>query len=127
MLLVLKVEAGEGEVPAEDVFALVNELYDSDVGSAEAVRAESPDRTKGTGQVLTEVLVDVLPTALPSALLVVQGWLLRHRDQTIRVKVGDDEIEIPRDVDPEVALNLAERLKGLGRTDTGHTPAGPAG
>ena len=64
---------------------------------------------------------------LASALLVVQGWLLRHRDQTIRVKVGDDEIEIPRDVDPEVALNLAERLKGMGRPDTGHTPAGPAG
>lgn len=109
---------GEGASPLDDVHDLVADLESGPVEHLEVRQAPPDAGAKGLG-VPIDLLVDVLPAAVPSLVVLLQGWLLRHRDQKVRVKVGDAEVELPADADPDVALAVAERLAELGTGRSG--------
>ena len=78
---------------------LLQELIHSPVEEASlASSSETLGGAKGDPITLGSIAVVVLPTLLPSLILLVQSWLLRQQDQSIKVKVGENEIEIPRDM-----------------------------
>lgn len=80
---------------------------------------EGPEGSKGLGAV-GSLLVEVASGPAVTALVVaVQAWLLRHRDQVIKIKVGDRELELPAGADPDVVLELAERLVKMGEESKG--------
>ena len=81
---------------AESTYQLRRELLELDV-EAVSVRPSgpAPSGTKGgdalaVGELIVQVSVAVLPALLAS----VQAWVSRLGSQKIRIKVGDDEIEL---------------------------------
>ncbi|MCB0064242.1 MAG: hypothetical protein KDE19_19095 [Caldilineaceae bacterium] len=54
-------------------------------------------RSKSPTQITSDpILLTLAVTAIPSVILLIQQWLLRQQNQTIKVKIGEAEMEVPR-------------------------------
>ncbi len=102
--LVLDTGDGDQEYAEEQLQYLLAELSQLDLASIE--RAPSPlpppPGTRGSGAVELGALVIGLGgggALLPVLVGLVQDWLNRRRSGTIRIKIGDDEIELTATTD----------------------------
>ena len=92
---------------------LLAEIKEADVESAEIPRDPEPPPLNAKGDPITigTIAVAVLPSLLASLVVLVQHWLLRQQDQHIKIKLGDNELEIPRDATREELEPIIELLK----------------
>jgi len=92
---------------------LLAEIKEADVESAEIPRDPEPPPRNAKGDPITigTIAVAVLPSLLPSLVLLVQHWILRQQDQHIKIKLGDNELEIPRDATRAELEPIIELLK----------------
>jgi hypothetical protein len=74
----------------------VDELGDLDVDRVEQVRSgAAPAGTRaGESAELGVLAVTMAPAVLQGLFSVLQGWLERRRSGTIKITIGDDEIEL---------------------------------
>ncbi len=81
--------------------------------SAEIPRHEGPPPLNAKGDPVTVgvIAVAVLPSLLASLIVLIQHWLLRQQNQSIKIKLGENEIEIPRDATREELEPIIELLK----------------
>lgn len=106
----------ELDLPAADsdtVDQLVAEIASSQL--ADGVRREvapSPEGSKGVG-VAGLVVVAVAPAATTALMAMLQDWLARQRGEKIRVRVGEVEVEIVGERDPDEAIAVAGRIAAL--------------
>jgi hypothetical protein len=95
-LRLIGADEDDPERVAELTYQLRRELLDLDV---EAVRVQSsgpvPSGTKGAEALaIGQLIVQISATVLPALLTTMQSWVSRLGSQKIRIKVGDDEIEL---------------------------------
>lgn len=97
--LVLSTNDGDlGEV-RDFALRLCDELRNSDVLSAEFVSGTLvvPSGAKSPTAITSEpILLTLAVTAIPSIILLIQQWLLRQQNQTLKVRIGEVELEVPR-------------------------------
>jgi len=105
----------------DEIYALTRDLQNallesSDVNDATIpVNEEQPmTRAKGEMSMLGQVMLEVLPTAIPAVIVFVQAWLLRQKDQTIEITIGDNKMIVPHDADPDKIEALASLLRDGG-------------
>jgi len=95
-------EEADPERVAELTYQLRQELLDLDVEEV-SVRTEgaAPPGTRG-GEALAigGLLVQVSVAVLPALLAILQSWVSRSASQKVRVKLGDNEIEIDGRMSP---------------------------
>ena len=78
---------------------LQNELLETDIDYVKKVRKNEaiPSRAKSSESVtIGAFLLGVSVATIPSVIQLIQAWLLRQKDQTIRVKIHEIELEVPR-------------------------------
>lgn len=82
--------------PGDDFEVLVEELGELDVDRVEEVSsgAAPPGTRAGEAFELGALAVTLAPALLEGMIGVLQGWLDRRRSGTVRIKIGDDEIEL---------------------------------
>ena len=92
---------------------LLAEVKAAPVESAEIPRHEGPPPLNAKGDPVTvgAIAVAVLPSLLASLIVLIQHWLLRQQNQSIKIKLGENEIEIPRDATREELEPIIELLK----------------
>lgn len=93
----------------EVTIRLRDELRDADVDSVEFVRNLShPPAGSKVGDPITigAIVLGASVAAIPNIILLIQNWLLRQKDQNIRVKIGEIELEVPRDATKAEIENL---------------------
>ena len=119
--LKIQMNIAHGDGTPDEIHALTrrlqNELLDSsDVYDATIpVREEQAmTRSKGEMSMLGQVMLEVLPTAIPAVIVFVQAWLLRQKDQTIEITIGDNKMIVPHDADPDKIEALASLLRDGG-------------
>ena len=97
---------------------LLAEIKEADVESAEIPRDPEPPPLNAKGDPITigTIAVAVLPSLLTSLVLLVQHWLLRQQDQHVKIKLGDNELEIPRDATRAELEPIIELLKTASET-----------
>jgi len=74
-------------------------LLAADVLSAEFASntGTTPSGAKGVGPLdFSTILLSVAGATIPSLIVLIQHWLLRQQSQTLRVKIGEVEMEVPR-------------------------------
>lgn len=104
---------------AADVHEMLRGLRDalwrSDAGSVMLVSPGDapPAGAKGDPLTVAGVAVAVTVAALPSVILLVQNWLLRQEDQHFKVKIGEVEVEVPRDAERSEILRIARVVEEL--------------
>jgi hypothetical protein len=78
---------------------LRDELLNANVLKAEFARsslAALPGAKSPTQLTTDPILLTVAVTAIPNIILLVQHWLLRQQSQTLKVRIGEVELEVPR-------------------------------
>lgn len=78
---------------------LINELQDSEAESAEFVSDTRQFLSNAKGDPLTigTLALAVSVAAIPNTILLIQNWMLRQQDDKLKVRIGEVEVEIPRD------------------------------
>ncbi|MFE6482017.1 hypothetical protein ACFVGN_03585 [Streptomyces sp. NPDC057757] len=96
--LVLDPQGGDPEHTEEELHSLLAELSSLEVESIERVtRGPAPAGTRGGDAVEVGALLIGLGGSgalLPLLVGLVQDWLHRRRSGSIRLKIGDDELEL---------------------------------
>ena len=95
------------------------ELLNGPVLSVErSSSAEAPAYSKGGAGLTPDLVVTLAVAAIPSVILLIQNWMLRHRDQKLRMKIKEIELEIPQNTTKEeldqlvkAAVRLAKQVK----------------
>lgn len=100
LTLTLQVEGGINTT-SKELTTLTDSLL-MDVRTSNVVDAHLPS-TKGDPITTGQVALAVLPVALSGLITTVHNWLSRQHNQTIKVKIGEVEVEIPRNL-PEAEL-----------------------
>jgi len=115
---VLDVGEDDPEYAEEQLQYLIEELRGLDLTSIErAPQAPPPSGTRGTGaSELGELLIGLGGSGalLPVLVGLVQDWLNRRRSGTVRLKRGDDEIELTAASDEVQQRALEEFLRRHG-------------
>ncbi|MFZ4661618.1 MAG: hypothetical protein ACOYNY_31710 [Caldilineaceae bacterium] len=78
---------------------LRDELRNADVLAAEFVTnpvAALPGAKSPTQITSDPIWLTIAINAIPSIILLIQSWLLRQQNQTLKVKIGEVELEVPR-------------------------------
>lgn len=120
MPVVLVLDTGEGDVEyaEEQLQALMVELSDLDLDSIDRVAQGSPPPgSRSTGAVELGALLLGLGGSgalLPVLAAVVQDWLKRRRSGSVRLKIGEDEIELTGATDEVQQRALQEFLRRHG-------------
>lgn len=100
LTLVLETDASTDLAEARDLTLLLrDELLSSDVLDAEFARSSvnALPSSKSPIQITSDpILLTVTVAAIPSVILLIQNWLLRQQNQTLKVKIGEVELEVPR-------------------------------
>lgn len=95
------------DVDEEELYDLTSdleaELQDTHARSVTYSRHdEAVVGAKSSGAVsVGQLLLVTAPAALPGIIALIGSWLNRHRDQRIRVKLGEVEVDVPRDASSE--------------------------
>ena len=86
---------------------LLSEVRELNVESAELAKGgTSPAGTKGDAITVGAIAIEVLPSVLPSVIAMVQSWVTRGRDRTVKFKGKGIEFE----GSPEELYKLLEQL-----------------
>jgi hypothetical protein len=62
-------------------------------------------------------MLGVSVAALPKVIELIQHWLLRQQEQTLRARIGEVELEIPRDASKVEIARLIDAIRTLKRQD----------
>ncbi|MER5829864.1 hypothetical protein ABT116_03365 [Streptomyces sp. NPDC002130] len=98
--VVLVLDTGDGgeDYAEEQLQQLITELSELDLGSIDRVtEGPPPPGSRSTGAVqLGALILDLGGSGalLPVLAAVVQDWLKRRRSGSVRLKIGEDEIEL---------------------------------
>ncbi len=96
--LVLDTEDGDPERSEEDLQYLLDELAQIDVASVERESAgPAPPGTRGAGVDAASALLIALGgsgATLPVLVGLVRDWLTRRGSGAVRLKIGEDEVEL---------------------------------
>ncbi|UED84093.1 effector-associated constant component EACC1 [Streptomyces profundus] len=113
--LVLDTGVGDRAHAEEQLQYLIDELSQLDVASIERPTAPAPPSgARGPGALELSALVIGLGGSgalLPVLVGLVQDWLARRRTGTIRIRIGDDEIELTASSDEMRQRALEEFLR----------------
>lgn len=75
---------------------LYQELLASSAGSVEKIRSDSSEAgAKGDPLTLGAIALGLSVAAAPGIIQTVQNWLNRRLAVSVKIKLGDDEIEFP--------------------------------
>ena len=89
---------GSDDLDARALEALTLELEEElralDVDAVEPATHEAPEGARGDAITLGVLLVKAGPTALRAVVGAVQGWLKRSQARSVRIKIGEDELEV---------------------------------
>jgi hypothetical protein len=100
LTLVLAADASTDLAETRDLaLRLRDELRNADVLAAEFATnlAAAPPGTKSPTQITSDpIWLTIAVTAIPSIIVLIQSWLLRQQNQTLKVKIGEVELEVPR-------------------------------
>ena len=95
---------------------LLGEISETEVEEVEIPTSTdgSPGGTK-SGEAITwgQIAIVTLPTVLPAVIMLVQSWLLRQQSHAIKVKIGEIEVEIPRDLPEEKLERIVDQVKRI--------------
>jgi len=109
----------EGLDPADllDLTAnLRQEISETDVDSVETVSGPAaPAASKGLDPETAQLLVTLASGLVPSIILLAQNFLLRQKDQTLKIKIKDVEIEVPRQASPEEIERMAKLVEKIAK------------
>lgn len=97
--LLLTTEDGDLAERRELAVRLRDELLNGTVLDAEFATSQqaAPAHSKSPTAVTSDpILLTLAVTAIPSIILLIQSWLLRQQNQTLKVKIGEVELEVPR-------------------------------
>lgn len=95
---------------------LRNELRNGDVLSADFVASTlaAPSGAKSPTTITSDpILLTLAVTAIPSVILLIQQWLLRQQNQTLRAKIGEAELEVPRNASPAEIDRIVHAVRRL--------------
>lgn len=115
--LVLDVGDDDPEYAEEQLQYLIEELRGIDLASIDRAPQVPPPGTRGTGALELGALLISLGGSgalLPVLAGLVQDWLSRRRSGTVRLKLGDDEIELTAVSDEVQQRALDEFLRRHG-------------
>lgn len=116
--LTLQIQNTDDDFDAEELDHLTqilkSNLDEVGVESVTLMRdQETPAGAKGDSITIGALLVAVLPATLPKLMDFLQAWVLRHKDQTVKLHFSvKDSSGVERSVDLESPASLsAEELK----------------
>jgi hypothetical protein len=93
---------------------LRQELAESDVESVATLYAgDAPAFSKGLDPATAQLLITLGEGLLPAILLLIQNFLLRQKDQTLKIKIKEVELEVPRNAKPEEVEKIIKMVKKL--------------
>ncbi|WP_333768935.1 effector-associated constant component EACC1 [Streptomyces sp. IBSBF 2435] len=116
--LVLDAGDDDPEYAEEQLQYLIEELRGIDLASIDRAQQAPPPGTRGTGALELGALLIGLGSSgslLPVLVGLVQDWLNRRRSGTVRLKLGDDEIELTAATDEVQQRALDEFLRRHGQ------------
>lgn len=110
----------DANLAPDEQFMLANrlqqELADTYVDSVElGPGMDAPPSSKGTDPGTAQLLVTLAVGLVPTVLLLIQNFLLRQKDQTLRVKIKEVELEIPRHADAAEIERLVKMVEKLAK------------
>lgn len=95
---------------------LRDELLTADVLAAEFApnTLAAPSGAKSPTAVTSDpILLTLAVTAIPSIILLIQQWLLRQQNQTLKVKLGEAELEVPRNASQSEIDRIVNAVRRL--------------
>ena len=95
---------------------LHDELLTADVLTAEFAPnpLAAPSGAKSPLAVTSDpILLTLAVTAIPSIILLIQQWLLRQQNQTLKVKLGEAELEVPRNASQSEIDRIVNAVRRL--------------
>ncbi len=108
-------ETGQDEL-LDRTAALRQELAETDVEAVEMLHgAAAPARSKGLDAASAQLLVTFGAGVLPGLILLLQNFLLRQQNQTLKIKINEVEIEVPRQASPEEIERLLKLVEKTAR------------
>jgi len=99
----------------EMALRLQDELLEGEADSVEPLRSSEspPEGAKGEPITIATILIAAAAATIPNIILFIQNWLLRQKDQKIKVKIGGTEIEVPRDATREEISRIVKIVKNI--------------
>jgi hypothetical protein len=97
--------------------SLLSEIDETNVEDAKIPpSAGPPPEGSKPGEAITigQIAVDVLPVVIPALIGLLQGWLLRQQNQSIKVKIGEIEVEIPRGLPQAELERIVDQVQQIG-------------
>ena len=92
--------------------SLRQEIAETDVDSVETVSGPAaPASSKGLDPETAQLLVTLATGLVPGILLLLQNFLLRQKDQTLKIKIKEVEIEVPRHASPDEIERLVKLVE----------------
>ncbi len=115
-LSILPEENIDTEEQLELALEMRQELLNGPVLSVERSNSgEAPADSKGAAGLTPDLVVTLAVTAIPSVILLIQNLMLRHKDQKLRVKIKEIELEIPRNTTKEELDQLVKAAARLSK------------
>jgi hypothetical protein len=111
-LVELNLEVSAADATEEEIDRmtrqLLAELKQTNVESVELVKsAFAPEGSKGDPVTIGSLALEVLPVAIPSVIALVQAWVMRGQNRTVKFKGKGIEFE----GSPEELKKLLEKLE----------------
>lgn len=116
LTLVLTTSDNDLAEARELTLRLRDELLTADVLAAEFApnTLAAPDGAKSPTAVTSDpILLTLAVTAIPSVILLIQQWLLRQQNQTLKVKLGEAELEVPRNASQSEIDRIVNAVRRL--------------
>jgi hypothetical protein len=74
---------------------LNEDLRELDVDKVELIRkGDAPTGAKGDVMTWGSILVTLVPGILPNVINTIRSWITSHGDRSIKMKIGDDVLEL---------------------------------
>lgn len=116
LTLVLATNGTDLAEARELALRLRDELLNADVLAAEFAPSTlaAPVGAKSPTAVTSDpILLTLAVTAIPSIILLIQQWLLRQQNQMLKVKLGEAELEVPRNASQSEIDRIVNAVRRL--------------
>ncbi len=120
--LTLNLESGsvtEMDELLEWTARLRTDLADTEIDTIRTGHANVPHTnagsTKGVDPATAQLYVTLAVGVIPTIILVIQAFLLRQKDQTLKVRIKEVELEIPRHASEEEINRLIKIVEKLAK------------